>query len=314
MEDWVKLESFDRPHQAEIRKVILEQNNINAVVINAKDSLFLIGEYELYVHKDDEKMAHAIIEEFQGLTKIDSFILRKPLEEFKDFLLSKGINSSIKICSNPRYVLDNYELYVSSDDIEKAMPYITGEKLEGWSLLETCLRTRQTRFRVELLEEKHIPTIVIKKRDAQYMKAEIDIYVKTADLENARQVINDLIGWIKIEQYPMLHRAEIRENLLGNHGIRSIIVKNNNEYELYVECNNEEKAISIINDKKEWKKVNTYNSQVEADYATALLEKYGIEAISITRLDRDFMFDVDLYVEEFNAENANEILTNINIK
>ena len=36
MEDWVKLESFDRPHQAEIRKTILEQNNINAVVINAK--------------------------------------------------------------------------------------------------------------------------------------------------------------------------------------------------------------------------------------------------------------------------------------
>ncbi|MBR6179032.1 MAG: DUF2007 domain-containing protein [Bacteroidales bacterium] len=312
MEDWVKLESFDRPHQAEIRKTILEQNNINAVVINAKDSLFLIGEYELYVRKEDEKMAHAIIEEFHGLTKVDSFILSKPLENLRDILLQNGIKAEIKKCSNPRYVLNNYELFVPTEKIDETLPFINGEKLEGWSLLETCLRTRQTRFRVELLDEKHIPSIVIKKRDEQYMKAEIDIYVKTADLENARQTLSDLIGWIKINDYSMLHRAEIRENLLGKYNIRSIIVNNNGKYELYVECSNEEKAISIINERKEWKNAATYNSQIKADYAMAILEKAGIEAVTITRLDRDFMFDVDLYVDEINYDSAVEILTNIN--
>ena len=312
MEDWVKLESFDRPHQAEIRKTILEQNNINAVVINAKDSLFLIGEYELYVRKEDEKMAHAIIEEFHGLTKVDSFILSKPLENLRDILLQNGIKAEIKKCSNPRYVLNNYELFVPTEKIDETLPFINGEKLEGWSLLETCLRTRQTRFRVELLDEKHIPSIVIKKRDEQYMKAEIDIYVKTADLENARQTLSDLIGWIKINDYSMLHRAEIRENLLGKYNIRSIIVNNNGKYELYVECSNEEKAISIINERKEWKNAATYNSQIKADYAMAILEKAGIEAVTITRLDRDFMFDVDLYVDEINFDSAVEILTNIN--
>ena len=109
MEDWVKLESFDRPHQAEIRKTILEQNNINAVVINAKDSLFLIGEYELYVRKEDEKMAHAIIEEFQGLTKVDSFILSKPLENLRDILIQKMQQSTLRaqqlraVCSHRGY-------------------------------------------------------------------------------------------------------------------------------------------------------------------------------------------------------------------
>ncbi|MBP5368826.1 MAG: DUF2007 domain-containing protein [Bacteroidales bacterium] len=312
MEDWVKLESFDRPHQAEIRKTILEQNNINAVVINAKDSLFLIGEYELYVRKEDEKMAHAIIEEFHGLTKVDSFILSKPLENLRDILVQNGIQAEIKKCSNPRYVLNNYELFVPTEQIDQTMPYINGEKLEGWSLLETCLRTRQTRFRVELLDEKHIPSIVIKKRDEQYMKAEIDIYVKSADMENARQTLSDLIGWIKIDDYTMLHRAEIRENLLGKYNIRSIIVNNNGKYELYVECSNEEKAITIINERKEWKNAATYNSQIKADYAVAILEKAGIEAVTITRLDRDFMFDVDLYVDEINFDSAVEILTNIN--
>ncbi|MBO7141779.1 MAG: DUF2007 domain-containing protein [Bacteroidales bacterium] len=313
MEDWVKLESFDRPHQAEIRKTILEQNNINAVVINAKDSLFLIGEYELYVRKEDEKMAHAIIEEFQGLTKVDSFILSKPLENLRDILIQNGISAAIKKCSNPRYVLNNFELFVPTEDIDRTMPYLNGEKLEGWSLLETCVRTRQTRFRVELLNEKHIPTIVIKKRDSQYMKAEIDIYVKTPDLENARQTLSDLIGWIKISQYTMLHRAEIRENLLGKHGIRSIIVNNNGNYDLYVECSNEEKSIALINEKKEWKKTATYTSQIEADYAIAVLEKSGIEAVTITRLDRsfNFIFDVDLYVDDLNYDAAVEILNNI---
>ena len=312
-EEWIKLESFDRPHQAEIRKTILEQNNIDAVVVNTRDSLFLLGDYELYVRREDEKMAHAIIEEFHGLTKVDSFILSKPLENFRDILVQNGIDAVIKTCSNPRYMLNNYELFVPSDDIDRTMPFLSGEKLEGWSLLETCLRTRQTRFRVELLEEKHIPTIVIKKRDAQYMKAEIDIYVKTADLENARQTLTDLIGWIKIDQYPMLHRAEIRENLLGKHAIRSIIVNNNGSFDLYVECSNEEQAIAIINEKKEWKKAATYASQIEADYAIAVLEKAGVEAISVTRLDRsfNFIFDVDLYVDEFNYDNAVEILNNI---
>ncbi|MBP5501223.1 MAG: DUF2007 domain-containing protein [Bacteroidales bacterium] len=313
MEDWVKLESFDRPHQAEIRKTILEQNNINAVVINAKDSLFLIGEYELYVRKEDEKMAHAIIEEFHGLTKVDSFILSKPLENLRDILVQNNIQAEIKKCSNPRYVLNNYELFVPTDDIERTQPFLSGEKLEGWSLLETCFRTRQTRFRVELLAEKHIPTIVIKKRDEQYMKSEIDIYVKTPDLENARQTLADLIGWIKISQYTMLHRAEIRENLLGKHDIRSIIVNNNGNYDLYVECSNEEKAISLINEKKEWKKTATYTSQIEADYAIAVLEKAGIEAVTITRLDRsfNFIFDVDLYVDDLNYDAAVEILNNL---
>ncbi len=313
MEDWIKLESFDRPHQAEIRKTILEQNNINAVVVNAKDSLFLLGEYELYVRKEDEKMAHAIIEEFQGLTKVDSFILPEPLENLRDILIKDGISAAIKKCSNPRYVLNNYELFVPTEDIERTMPYLNGEKLEGWSLLETCLRTRQTRFRVELLAEKHIPTIVIKKRDEQYMKTQIDIYVKTADLENARQTLNDLIGWIKISSYPMLHRAEIRENLLGKHSIRSIITKNGDNYDLYVECSNEEKAIAIINEKKEWKKAATYSSQIEADYAVAILEKAAIEAVTVTRLDRsfNFIFDVDLYVDDINYDAAVEILNNV---
>ena len=62
-----------------------------------------------------------------------------------------------------------------------------------------------------------------------------------------------------------------------------------------------------------WKKTATYTSQIEADYAVAVLEKAAIEAVTVTRLDRsfNFMFDVDLYVDDLNYDAAVEILNNI---
>lgn len=313
MEDWVKIQSFDRIHQAELRKDLLENNDIQAVVINERDSIFLMGEIKLYVRKEDEKRALALIEEFQGLTKIDSFILRRPIENLKEILDANTIYAVIKTTKNERYMLDNYELYVRNEDVKKTIPFLTGEKLEGWTLLETCIRTRQTRFRIELLAEKNIETIIIKKRDSQFMKAEINIYVKNSDLEIAKQTLTDLIGWIQIETFPMLHRAEIRENLLGKHGIRSIIVKNGEQdYQLFVECNNEEKAIKIINDHRNWKKAATFTTQLEADYAAAFLAKEGIEAVTITRLDKTFLLDVEIYIDDFNIEQALQTINELN--
>ena len=79
MEEWIKIYSFDSQYQAEMSKDLLEQNDVKAVIINAKDSLFLLGEYELYVHSSDEKKAISIINEVKGLTKVDSFIMRGPI-------------------------------------------------------------------------------------------------------------------------------------------------------------------------------------------------------------------------------------------
>ena len=105
MEDWVKIQSFDRIHQAEWRKDLLESNDIRAVVINERDSIFLMGEIKLYVRKEDEKKALALIEEFQGLTKIDSFILRQPIENLKDVLDQNTIYAVIKTSKNDIYRL-----------------------------------------------------------------------------------------------------------------------------------------------------------------------------------------------------------------
>ncbi|MBO7464124.1 MAG: DUF2007 domain-containing protein [Bacteroidales bacterium] len=311
MEEWIKIYSFDSQYQAEVTKDILEQNDVKTVIINAKDSLFLLGEYELYVHNSDEKKAISIINEFKGLTKVDSFIMRGPIERLKDELEANDITSVIKVCRNPRYVLDNYELYVANEDVQRVVPFLTGEQLKGWTKVISCTKTTQTRFRVETLNHYHIPSIVIKKRDAKFMKSEINIYVKDEDVNLATESLNELKGWAKVHTAPSANMAELIEKQLGKAGIKAIIKNAPEGFEIFVEGPNCENAKTTISQQKSWKLLETFTSNMEAQYAAGLLESSGIEAVTVFRDDITMMVDVDIYVEEFQLDKASEILKNI---
>ena len=311
MEEWIKIYSFDSQYQAEMSKDILEQNDVKAVIINAKDSLFLLGEYELYVHNSDEKKAISIINEFKGLTKVDSFIMRGPIERLKDELEANDITAVIKVCRNPRYVLDNYELYVANEDVQRVVPFITGEQLKGWSKAQTCTKTTQTRFRIEILNHYHIPSIVIKKRDAKFMKTELNIYVKDEDLTQATEVLSELKGWAKVHTVQTPDMAELIEKQLGKEGVKAIIERQQDNYVIYVEGPNCENAKTIISQQKSWKLLATYTDNIEAQYAAGLLENSGIETVTVFRDDIRLMVDIDLYVEEFQLDKAAEILKTI---
>ena len=311
MEEWIKIYSFDSQYQAEMSKDLLEQNDVKAVIINAKDSLFLLGEYELYVHNSDEKKAISIINEFKGLTKVDSFIMRGPIERLKDELEANDITSVIKVCRNPRYVLDNYELYVTNEDVPRVLPFITGEQLKGWSKVMSCTKTTQTRFRIEILNHHHIPSIVIKKRDAKFMKSEINIYVKDDDLTQATEALKEFKGWAKVHTVQTPDMAELIEKQLGKEGVKAIIEQQPDGYFIYVEGPNCDNARTIISQQKSWKLLTTYTDSIEAQYAAGLLENSGIEAVTVFRDDITMMVDIDLYVEEFQLDKASEILKNI---
>ena len=312
MEEWIKIYSFDSQYQAEMSKDLLEQNDVKAVIINAKDSLFLLGEYELYVHSSDEKKAISIINEFKGLTKVDSFIMRGPIERLKDELEANDISSVIKVCRNPRYVLDNYELYVANEDVPRVVPFLTGEQLKGWSKAKSCFKTTQTRFRIEILNHNHIPSIVIKKRDAKFMKTELNIYVKDNDLTQATDVLRELKGWAKVHTAQTPDMAELIEKQLGKEGIKAIIEHQQpGGYIIYVEGPNCDKAKTIISQQKSWKLLATYTDNIEAQYAAGLLENSDIETVTVFRDDIRMMVDIDLYVEEFQLDKAAEILKTI---
>ncbi|TNF23980.1 MAG: DUF2007 domain-containing protein [Bacteroidetes bacterium] len=59
---WVKLLSTTG-HQAELKRALLQAQDVNAVIINKQDSSYLFGEAELYVPQDEVIRAKRILDE-----------------------------------------------------------------------------------------------------------------------------------------------------------------------------------------------------------------------------------------------------------
>ena len=310
MKDYIKLQTFSRIHQANLMKDVLEQNDIEAVVINERDSLFLIGDIELYVKKGEKAKANKLINEFNGLTKINSFFIAKPIVLLQNYLKDKGLETILKKTEDDNYVLDNYELYIANESVADVVPYLTGEKLNGWKKIDTCSHTRQARFRLELLDNKEIDTIIIKKKNSEFHVEEINLFVKVPNAEKATSILTDLDGWVIIKTYDKLHKAEIREDLLGKNNIRAIIKSaGEDEFNLFVKEINKDKSIKAINEQKEWHKIKSYNNYYNALYTKEKLESLKIDATIICRKDSAFFLgEYDLYVEDLMTEKAKNII------
>ena len=59
--NWVKIYSTSANYKAELIKGLLDENDIQAVIVNKKDSSYLFGELEIYVMADDAIQARHII-------------------------------------------------------------------------------------------------------------------------------------------------------------------------------------------------------------------------------------------------------------
>jgi hypothetical protein len=313
MKDWTKIQTFDRIYQAELCKDILERNEIEAAVLNARDSLFLIGEIELYVKTENVAKAKALIDEFEGLSKINSFILPEPIIKFKDYLAQQGIDSILKKKEDSKYILENFELYVKNEDLIKIIPILTGEKFEGWIKTDSCEHTRQARFRIEILAEKNIDSIIIKKKNSNYHLEEVQIWVENKNAKKANELLIMLNGWIKIKEFNKQYRADIREDFLGKHKIRSIIKKiDENNFELYVECHNEEKAIEIINQHKHWIAVESYDNLIKAEFFQKILNDNGIDAVIVSKKESSlFQTEYVLFADEDDIDKSKKIISEI---
>ncbi|MFN8257988.1 MAG: DUF2007 domain-containing protein [Bacteroidales bacterium] len=310
MQGWVKIQSFDRIHQAELRKDILEKNGIPSVIINEKDSLFLLGEIELYVKDFDEARAKELIEEFNGLTKINSFVGEKQMRRYREILSQNGIHAILKKKEDSKYIMDNFELYINNDELEKTIPYLKSENLEGWKIITICESVSQTKFRTDLLDEEGFDNFILKRKDSNLHLEKIEVYVQNRDFDKAKVLLDTLNGWIVIRQYSDMRFAEMDEDILNNNSIKAIIRKNlNQKVDLLVEAHNEEKAIDIVNTSKEWVILKTYESIEDAQTAKRILAKNDILSVVVNERDSLFLLgELELYVEIDNKNQAEAIL------
>ena len=58
---WVKIQDFKMMHRAQIVKDFLEEKNINAVIVDKKDSAYQLGWFEIFVERDDVIIAKKLI-------------------------------------------------------------------------------------------------------------------------------------------------------------------------------------------------------------------------------------------------------------
>ena len=65
--DWVNIYTTTVIYKAELLKGLLEENEINAVIINKKDSAYLFGDVELYVASNDAVKAKHLITQIDQL-------------------------------------------------------------------------------------------------------------------------------------------------------------------------------------------------------------------------------------------------------
>ncbi len=312
MENWVKIQSFDRYHQAELRKNILTQNGINAIIIDEKDSLFLLGNIDLYVEEENEKKARALIDEFDGLTKINSYVDLKPILLFQKILQEAGIETILKRRESEKYVLDNFELYVKNEDVEKVIPFLTGKLLKGWRNLAIFNKIRQTKYFVDLLSENLINAIVIKKRDSNYHMDSVLLYVKDEDYQRAEKIIKELKGFKVAAEFDNIMKAEKNEEVLYLKGIKAILKKEQGKIKLFVPENDLQEAENIINNEKEWALLNTYSNIANAMYHKELLNESGIPSIIMNEKDSAFLLgEIELYIEKDYLEKAKQIISKI---
>ena len=67
MDNWTCVYTTNQLHQAELIKKYLTDENIEAVVMNKKDSAYTVfNEVELYVPSEDENLAVELIKNFKN--------------------------------------------------------------------------------------------------------------------------------------------------------------------------------------------------------------------------------------------------------
>jgi hypothetical protein len=63
MDGWMIVFSTDQDYKAEIANEILDENDIEAVIMNKKDSNYKFGEIEVYVMDEDVELARKLLKE-----------------------------------------------------------------------------------------------------------------------------------------------------------------------------------------------------------------------------------------------------------
>lgn len=315
MENWKKIRSYSRSYEAELRKEILNNNNIDSVVLAAQDSSFLIGDFDLYVEEQNFEPASIILEEYKGWTKVNSFPLLKPVEIVKTHLETQGL----EVFFTKNNHLNEYEVFVKNEEADKALDLINSMK--PWVLLDSFETTRQAAFRVEQLDIYEIDSVIIKRRATDRHLLKVDIMVNPTKYKTAVDVINEMKGWHFVEEYKDKKKAQLTQKMLEEKGIlvltKFVNCKENEEkvkkVELFTKYENIKQAKTTISESREWVKFASFNKLYQVDMIREILKQNDISSVFINSKGSMFLLgEMHVYVEKDDLQRAKAYLKSWN--
>lgn len=318
MKGWKKTGTFAGLYAASLHKNILDNYDIKSVIIEKRDSAFLIGEVELYVEEKNAERASAIIQANSGLIKINGFDRYAPVAAMQNIMQESGLHPILLRKDTDLSLYNLFELYVNQDDYEKAQEVV--EKLEDWEKVASYEKENQTAILVDILADSNIDALVVKKRDSDFHILEIQLLVKTADKDKAMQLITELKGWTKVLTIDKFHKVELYEDLFEKNNVPLFVEKKkdfaalDSSFDFYVREADVEEAKILINRQKEWAKIAILSQVYQAELSKGILQENGIEAILVTKKDSAFLLgSVELFVEAANSKTARRILSEIDV-
>jgi hypothetical protein len=309
MKDWIVVKTFDRIQQAQFRKALLEQNNIEAAVMVKQDSAFLLGEIQLWVKKQDHAEAIQILNEYIGWTLVSAFIRKKPLEILEEILQQSELETMLTHDLDPILNQEMYELYVRNEKSEIVQNWLKSPI--DWNILVNCTQIKFAAYYLDILDKYDINALVIESKNSSTFLTEYALYVQTAKFDFAKNLLAELRGWTVIHAPKSKDDAEKWVDFLEENLIPAIFEQEseNKNYYLYTLLEFENEATQLINENRNWKQIVSFTDFYQAMLAKNVLAQQNIEAIIMTKKDSAFLIgDIELYVDEDNLNESKRIL------
>jgi len=319
MKGWTKISTYEGFHLASLHKNLLESYDIKTVLLEKKDTVFLLGEYDIYVEESFAAKATALIDEFSGLIKIVGLNTLKPVSVLKNILDKNEIDSILLTRAEGAQLLYDYELYIYKEQQDQANEVL--QKMDGWAVAGLFEKEDQTLFMVEILANKNIDSIILKKKDSDYHITEVQLWVEQQNLETAKNALNELSGWKKMKTLHKYHQVELHEDLFKRKERDLLVIKQkdfaslDSAFDLYVRENEFDELNSLAHQVSDWVKIAVYPEEYLAQLSSGILSDNGIDNVVVTKKDSAFLLGaVELFVERENMEKAEEILTSAKIE
>ncbi len=252
---WTKINSFHKYKQIELMQKIVEAEGIETKTLDKVHNSYLLDKYALYVKTEDAEKALEIVQAPKGWQNV---ILIHDINQVAyrvDLLKSKNIDCLIVKSRNSDMHVETVKIFVQKAQADEAEKILSD--LPGWVKVDSFTNEAFAKTLQRFLEKNEVAPITKVNLDENKV-SNIDFYVPAEIEEQVRALIAENKKWEVVKSFGYLVHGEFYRDMLVENGIDAVLFTKKDsafligDIELYVELNNRDKAIELIEKVKEF--------------------------------------------------------------